>query len=59
AARNTAQAFWGAIAVALVSGLAGIAASYSLDTATGATVVLFAAAIFAATAAARRLGRAS
>ena len=55
AARGTAQAFWGAIAVSVVSGLAGIAASYSLDTATGATVVLFASAFFAATAVARRL----
>ncbi len=59
AARGTAQAFWGAVAVSLVSGLAGIAASYALDTATGATVVLFAAAFFAATAAARRVFRIS
>ncbi len=59
AARGTAQAFWGAVAVAVVSGLAGIAASYSLDTATGATVVLFASAFFAATAIARRIRRIS
>ncbi len=57
AARGTAQAFWGAVAVSVVSGLAGIAASYSLDTATGATVVLFASAFFAVTAVARRIRR--
>ncbi len=59
AARGTAHAFWGAIAVSAVSGLAGIAASYSLDTATGATVVLFASAFFALTAVARRARRSS
>lgn len=59
AARDTAQAFWGAIAISVVSGIAGVAASYSLDTATGATVVLFAAAFFAGTAAARRARRTS
>ncbi len=59
AARGTAQAFWGAVAVSLVSGMAGIAASYALDTATGATVVLFASAFFAATAVARRALRLS
>lgn len=54
AARNTARtaaaAFWIAIAISLASGFAGIAASYYLDTATGATIVLFAAAFFALTA---------
>jgi zinc transport system permease protein len=54
AARNVAggaaAAFWIAIAVSLASGFAGIAASYYLDTATGATIVLFAAAFFALTA---------
>jgi zinc transport system permease protein len=54
AARNVthgaATAFWTAIAISLLSGVAGIAASYHLDTATGATIVLFAAALFALTA---------
>jgi zinc transport system permease protein len=49
-ARGAAAAFWIAIAVSLASGMAGIAASYYLDTATGATIVLFAAAFFALTA---------
>ena len=49
-ARGSVSAFWTAIAVSLVSGIAGIAASYHLDTATGATIVLFAAALFALTA---------
>ncbi len=54
AARNVARgivsAFWAAIAIAVASGLLGIAGSYYLDTATGATVVLFAAGFFALTA---------
>ncbi|MBI5342843.1 MAG: metal ABC transporter permease, partial [Deltaproteobacteria bacterium] len=54
AARNTARtaaaAFWTAIAISLASGFAGIAASYYLDTATGATIVLFASGFFALTA---------
>ncbi len=49
-ARGVVSAFWVAIAVAVVSGLSGIAASYYLDTATGATVVLVAAVLFAVTA---------
>lgn len=49
-ARSTVSAFWGAIVIAVASGLSGIVASYYLDTATGATVVLFAAGCFAATA---------
>lgn len=49
-ARGAAGAFWTAIAVSLVSGVAGIAVSWHLDTATGATIVLVAAAIFAVTA---------
>ncbi len=61
AARNVAHgavsAFWTAVAVAMVSGLAGIATSYYLDTATGATVVLFAAAIFALTTLGRGFSR--
>ncbi len=50
AARGAAQAFWIAVVVAEAAGLFGIAASYYLDTATGATIVLFAAAAFAVTA---------
>jgi zinc transport system permease protein len=50
-ARETATAFWTAVAISLASGIAGIAASYYLDTATGATIVLVAAACFAFTAA--------
>jgi zinc transport system permease protein len=49
-AKGAAAAFWIAIAISLASGLAGIASSYYLDTATGATIVLFAAAFFALTA---------
>ncbi len=49
-ARGAAAAFWIAIAISLASGLAGIAASYYFDTATGATIVLFTAAFFALTA---------
>ncbi len=56
-ARRTAFAFWGAIVVAVVSGLLGVAASYYLNTATGATVVLVAAACFGATAAVKVLRR--
>jgi zinc transport system permease protein len=54
AARNVARgivpAFWIAVALSMASGLSGIALSYRLDTATGATVVLVAAAGFAVTA---------
>ena len=61
AARNVARgivsAFWAAIAIGVLSGLLGIAASYYLDTATGATVVLFAAAFFAITALLKGLSR--
>ncbi|MDA8121447.1 MAG: metal ABC transporter permease [Deltaproteobacteria bacterium] len=49
-ARGAGSAFWIATAISLVSGLGGIAASYYLDTATGATIVLCAAAFFALTA---------
>jgi zinc transport system permease protein len=56
-ARGAVSAFWTAVAVAVVSGLSGIAASYYLDTATGATVVLFAAAIFALTTLGRGFSR--
>ena len=50
-ARGAASAFWISIALSLASGLSGLAASYYLDTATGATIVLFSAAFFALTAA--------
>lgn len=49
-AKGTAGAFWTAIVISLFSGVAGIAASYHLDTATGATIVLFTASFFALTA---------
>ncbi|MGA6992293.1 MAG: metal ABC transporter permease [Candidatus Deferrimicrobiaceae bacterium] len=55
--RGIVSAFWAAIAIAVVSGLLGIAASYYLDTATGATVVLFASAFFAITALLKGLSR--
>ena len=49
-ARGAASAFWAAVAIAVVSGLCGIAASFYLDTATGATVVLLTTACFFITA---------
>ena len=49
-ARGAAAAFWIAIAISLAAGIAGIAASYYLDTATGATIVLFTSGFFALTA---------
>ena len=52
-ARGAAGAFWTAVAIATASALIGIAASYHLDTAAGATVVLVAAAFFAVTAVVR------
>ncbi len=54
-AKGVAQAFWLAIGIAVISSMGGLAASYYLDTATGASIVLFAAAVFAFTAALRRL----
>jgi zinc transport system permease protein len=56
-ARGVVSAFWAAIAIAVISGLLGIGASYYLDTATGATVVLFASAFFAITALLKGLSR--
>lgn len=57
AARNVARgakaAFHLSVGIALFSGFSGLVASYYLDTATGATVVLAAAACFALTTAAR------
>jgi len=49
-ARGAASALWISVGVAALSGIAGIVASWYLDTATGATVVLAAAACFAVTA---------
>ncbi len=56
-ARGAASAFWTAAVIAVASGLLGIAASYYLDTATGATVVLVAAAFFVVTALGREMFR--
>ena len=52
-ARGAASAFHFSIVIALFSGVCGLVASYYLDTATGATVVLVSAACFALTAAIR------
>jgi len=49
-ARGTASAFWLAVAIALLSGILGIVTSFYLDTATGATIVLYASLGFAVTA---------
>jgi ABC-type Mn2+/Zn2+ transport system permease subunit len=48
-ARGAAPAFWISVGIALLSGVSGLAASWYLDTATGATVVLAAAGCFALT----------
>lgn len=48
-ARGAAPAMWISVGIALLSGVSGIAASWYLDTATGATVVLAAALCFALT----------
>lgn len=45
-ARNTAQFFGWAVAIALAAGLAGLVASFYASTATGATIVLAAMAIY-------------
>jgi zinc transport system permease protein len=52
-ARGASAAFHLSVAIALFSGFSGLVASYYLDTATGATVVLAAAACFALTTAVR------
>ncbi|HEX7523451.1 MAG TPA: metal ABC transporter permease, partial [Candidatus Deferrimicrobium sp.] len=49
-ARGAAAALWVSVGVSALSGFAGIVASWYLDTATGATVVLAAATCFAVTA---------
>ena len=54
-ARGAASAFHLSVGIALFSGFTGLVVSYYLDTATGATVVLAAAACFALTVAARIL----
>ncbi|MEW6719886.1 MAG: metal ABC transporter permease [Thermodesulfobacteriota bacterium] len=54
-ARGAASAFHISVGIAVLSGFSGLVASYYLDTATGATVVLAAAACFALTAIARAL----
>jgi zinc transport system permease protein len=48
-ARNTGQYIRLAILISLVSGVSGLAASYYLATATGATIVLVAMLVFLAT----------
>jgi zinc transport system permease protein len=54
-ARSVASAFAIAVLVSLFSGISGVVASFYLDSATGATVVLFSSACFAATLAVRAL----
>ena len=46
-ARNAAGMFWYSVAIAVLSGFAGIVGSYYFNTSTGATVILFAAGLFA------------
>ncbi len=53
-ARSTRGYVLGAAAVGLVSGVAGLICSYYWDTATGATIVLWAGAVFALTLVIRR-----
>ena len=52
-ARNTAQFFGWAVGIALVSGVAGLIASFYASTATGATIVLAAMAVYLLTLPAR------
>jgi zinc transport system permease protein len=53
-ARSTRGYVLGAVAVSLVSGVAGLVSSYYWSTATGASIVLWAGVLFAATLVARR-----
>jgi len=46
-ARSAGGMFWYALAAAVISAVAGLAASFHFDTATGATVILIAAILFA------------
>ena len=48
-ARNAGGMFWYALGAAVISAISGLALSYSFDTATGATVILVASALFALT----------
>ncbi len=52
-AKSVASSFAIAVGIALLSGVGGLVASFYLDSATGATVVLFSSACFAATLAVR------
>ncbi len=52
-ARSVASSFAIAVGIALLSGIGGVVASFYLDSATGATVVLFSSACFAVTLAVR------
>lgn len=56
-ARNTRQYNLFSVAVALISGLSGLILSYYWGTATGATIVLMAAAFFAVTFIVKRVAR--
>ncbi len=53
-ARSTRGYVVGAVAISLVSGIAGLICSYYWDTAAGATIVLWAGALFAVTLVVRR-----
>jgi zinc transport system permease protein len=57
AARNIRQYHFYAVAIALFSGISGLILSYYWDTASGATIVLVSAVIFAVTFAMRRARR--
>lgn len=45
-ARNIFEMFWFSIIISLLSGIGGLVVSYYLDTATGATIILFAVGCF-------------
>ncbi len=53
-ARNMPQYIWGAVAISLASGMAGLVASFYWDTAAGATIVLFAMGCFVLSLCCRR-----
>jgi zinc transport system permease protein len=53
-AKGVSSGFWLAIGIAVASSVGGLAASYHLDTATGATIVLFTSAFFALSVVCRR-----
>ncbi len=56
-ARNSRQYVWGAVSLGLLCGVSGLLASYYFSTATGATIVLIAACVFALTTAMREWPR--